>query len=765
MPRFVGFLVVASVLLFSQTTSATSPFHLWSKRFVADTNTQVAEKVSTDSAGNIAIAGWFQGTVNFGGSDLTSAAGYDVYVAKFDANGNHLWSFRYGGASDQLCVGVDFDGAGNVIVAGYFAGSIDFGGGALNSMGGNDVFVAKLNSNGSHVWSFRYGDGSGQLCESVEVDAAGNVHVTGNFQGSINFGGGAIMSGGGDDVYLAKLNSAGAHQWSKGFGDVSLQRVGALAIDSSSNVVIAGINSGTVNFGGSPITTAGSNDIFIAKFNSGGTHLFSAGYGDASGQASNALTFDSAGNLLFAGTFAGTVNFGGAPLTSAGSNDLCLVKFSAANTHVWSYKFGDNLDNGSFGGLGVDGNDVLVACGSLQNTVNFGTGVLTSSGSNDVFHARFDANGICKASDRSGDANNNICRSIAVDALGSVLIFGDFEGILDFGGGPLVAAGADLYLARFAPFVPLIESITDVGNDQGRNVRIRFARSGLDGPGSPTPILHYVAFRRIDDVAAASPRDPDGNASRYTALDGWEFAASIPAFAENEYSMIAPTLADSTITDGQYYSAFFVRAATGNPAVFVDSPIDSGYSLDNLSPSVPTGFTYAAGMLTWDESNAADFDYFSVYGSGSGTFDGSAVLIDYTVGTNLDVSASPYAFYFVTATDFSGNEGGAAIVDALTDADGVPTPRVLSVSAYPNPFNPNTTVRYTLPAKGRVNLVVFDLRGSHVATLVDDVKDAGAFTATWNGRDDRGGGAASGVYFARLAFGGEVRTYKLVLLK
>jgi hypothetical protein len=228
--------------------------------------------------------------------------------------------------------------------------------------------------------------------------------------------------------------------------------------------------------------------------------------------------------------------------------------------------------------------------------------------------------------------------------------------------------------------------------------------------------------------------------------------------------MVAPTQADSTIADGMYRTKFFIRAATDDPSVFFDSPVDSGYSLDNLAPGIPTNFVYSAGTLAWDESAAADFDYFSVYGSNTDSF-GAATLIDYSVAPSRDVSTDIYNYYWVTATDFSGNEGKPAKVSPLTGAGDGPRAHVLSISAFPNPFNPETTVRYTVPSRGPVELAVYDLRGEHVVTLIDREHEAGAFTASWNGRDSGGRAVGSGVYFAKLESQKTVRTYKLVLLK
>lgn len=83
----------------------------------------------------------------------------------------------------------------------------------------------------------------------------------------------------------------------------------------------------------------------------------------------------------------------------------------------------------------------------------------------------------------------------------------------------------------------------------------------------------------------------------------------------------------------------------------------------------------------------------------------------------------------------------------------------------PNPFNPTTTVHFTLSQPGRVTLEIFDVRGNRVATVVDSQQGAGAHSATWNGCDDRGSAVGSGVYFGRLASPNGVRTYKLTMVK
>jgi uncharacterized protein (AIM24 family) len=186
---------------------------------------------------------------------MTSAGdlGYlDGFVAKFSgANGTHVWSKRFGGTGqDETVDGVAVDGSGNVVVTGRFQGSVNFGGAGLTSAGGQDVFLAKYSSSGTHLWSKRFGGTLGDRGNSVAVDGNGNVVVTGTFSGSIDFGGGALTSSGTQDLFLAKFSGTGGHLWSKRFGGSSSYDVGTgVAVDDSDNVLVTGCFMGTADFG------------------------------------------------------------------------------------------------------------------------------------------------------------------------------------------------------------------------------------------------------------------------------------------------------------------------------------------------------------------------------------------------------------------------------------------------------------------------------------------------------------------------------------
>ncbi len=187
--------------------------YVWAKVFSSTQNELRAHRIALDAAGNIFIGGGKLGTVNFGGGGLPTSAGvgfFDAFVAKFDANGNHVWSKSYGDGQEQWVSDLAVDAAGNVIATGSFMGAINFGGGVMNSLGGTefggDVFITKLSAaNGTQLFAQRYGDASQQEPKAITTDPSGNVIVCGLFQGSINFGSGALASAGGNDIFVTKM--------------------------------------------------------------------------------------------------------------------------------------------------------------------------------------------------------------------------------------------------------------------------------------------------------------------------------------------------------------------------------------------------------------------------------------------------------------------------------------------------------------------------------------------------------------------------------
>jgi hypothetical protein len=176
-----------------------------------------------------------------------TVSGVAIGTVKLDATGKTSWSRDYSGY-------VAFDGNGNLLLAGELTGTADFGGGPVTSRGGADIVVVKLDANGQHLFSRTFGDASPQQrAESISVDAQGNTLVAGVFDGSVDFGNGALTltaSSCSSDAwcntfgFVVKLDAQGTAAWSVELGP--MRALAGAASDSLGNFVVTGALPGGV---------------------------------------------------------------------------------------------------------------------------------------------------------------------------------------------------------------------------------------------------------------------------------------------------------------------------------------------------------------------------------------------------------------------------------------------------------------------------------------------------------------------------------------
>ena len=339
--------------------------------------TSDASGVAIDSSDNIYITGTSVGANIFGAS-VTSGTVRNIYVVKLNSSGVVQWVYAAGGTGLDRGRKIALDSSGNVYVAGYYSSTVDFGGGDVTSNGNYDAFLLKLNSSGTFQWVKSYGANSGNdLGRDVAIDSSDNIYMLGAFRGTVNFGGGDEASNGNADVFLVKLNSSGVFQWVYTAGGTGEDGVRALALDSGDNPYITGHFSSTVNFGGGNTTAANSHDLFILKLNSSGAYqnIYTSNI-DTTTKAKG-LFIDSSGNIYATGTFQNTVNFGSGNITSDGK-DIYLLKLNSSFAFQWA-RTSVGGDTGAGTALGmavtVDEDGNVYSVGQVGGRANFG-GVL-----------------------------------------------------------------------------------------------------------------------------------------------------------------------------------------------------------------------------------------------------------------------------------------------------------------------------------------------------------------------------------------------------
>jgi uncharacterized protein (AIM24 family) len=412
------------------------------------TSVDVGNGIVVDAAGNVYVAGHYSGTASFGGINITSAGNYDVFVAKYNSSGTIQWVRSAGGTGFDSGTGIALDAAGNVYVTGLYSGTASFGGSNITSAGNYDVFVAKYNSSGTLQWVRSAGGTSVDFGRGITLDATGNVYVTGYYAGTASFGGISRTSAGNYDVFVAKYNSSGTILWVQSAGGAGFDEGKGIALDAAGNVHVTGYYQGTASFGGINITSAGGYDVFVAKYNSSGTILWVRSAGGTLTDESDGIALDAAGNVYMTGNYQGTANFGGISSTSVGNSDVFVAKYNSSGTILWVRSAG-GIEYDLDGDIALDAAGNVYVTGHYQGTASFGGISSTSAGILDVFVAKYNSSGTIQWVQSAGGILTDESHSIALDAAGNVYVTGYYQDTASFGGISKTSAGSsDVFVAR-----------------------------------------------------------------------------------------------------------------------------------------------------------------------------------------------------------------------------------------------------------------------------------------------------------------------------
>lgn len=414
-----------------------------------DLGDQTAAGIAAGPDGSVLLVGQLAGSIDFGKGPLVSAGVENVFVARFDAQDEPLFALRFGGSGPLVANAIASRSDGGAVIAGEVAGAVDFAGKTISSAGGMDAFLAVVNAAGSPLWLNAFGDSGYQTATAVAVDAGENIIVAGYFSGSIDFGSQPLKSAGGYDGFVAKLDKDGSRIWSLRFGDELDQRVTGVAVDANGDVLVIGELAGAADLGTGLLTSAGGDDLLVAKIGSEGKIAWAKRFGDAGTQAGRSIAVDAAGRVFVAGESSGPVDFGGGSIVIGSGGALFVAALDAAGNHIWSSGFA-RTGEASIRGLAVGGNGAVLLTGDVSGSVDFGGGLRTSAGADDAFVAALDVMGGFRWDRLAGDAESQRARAAAVDTLGRAVVAGQFAGSIDFGGKKLISAeGNDVFLERF----------------------------------------------------------------------------------------------------------------------------------------------------------------------------------------------------------------------------------------------------------------------------------------------------------------------------
>lgn len=339
------------------------------------------------------------------------------------------WMQHAGSSTIDEAYGISTDATGNTYTTGYFTGSAKFGTITLNCSGVSDVFVTKTDANGNILWAVSGGGSNSTRGLAIKADGTGNSYVTGYYYGSATFGSTTITSAGLQDVFIAKYDPTGVLLWVVSAGGTLSDIGNAITVDNSGNVIVTGEFAGTASFGATKLTSTKNNvNVFTTKLDGSGNFLWAvSGVGPHTDRGLG-VGADPSGNIYVTGQFTDTVTFSNTHFTPL-YNAIFLIKYNSSGQEQWfTYAGGGTLNIAN--GIAVDNNSNIYLTGNFTGTLSFfasPTVTLTNKYANGIFVAKYNSSGSLVWKTSDGSSSNVTSNAISVDASGNAYIIGNFE--------------------------------------------------------------------------------------------------------------------------------------------------------------------------------------------------------------------------------------------------------------------------------------------------------------------------------------------------
>lgn len=432
----------------SPSAAGLGPERIWNT-FLGGAARDWAFTIAIDGDKNTYVAGLSAATW---GSPLNPySGGYDVFVAKLDANGALVWHTFLGGSGDDVGYGIAVDTNGNVYINGF--SKTTWGSPILPYSALEDGFVAKLAANGSLLWNtFLGGTGYDRGQADIVVDADGNSYVAG--QSNATWGTPVTAYGGSWDGYAAKLDTNGALQWSTFVGGSSNEYCDGIALDTTGNIYVSGYN----------YAVGGVQDAFAAKLNASGAVQWNTSFGGTGWDLGYDITVDASGNSYVVGRSPAAW---GSPVSPyVGSDDAFIAKLDATGAILWNTFLGGS-GHDSAAAIVLDASGNLVLTGTSDAT--WGWPASPHSGGFDAFVARLDTTGALQFNTFLGGAGSEGGSGLALDTSGDCYVVGDSN--LSWGSPVRAFVGDDDgYVAKISPAAvaaPVLTSLLPSGANAG----------------------------------------------------------------------------------------------------------------------------------------------------------------------------------------------------------------------------------------------------------------------------------------------------------
>ena len=288
-------------------------------------------------------------------------------------------------------------------------------------------------------------DSSKAETEAISTQADGSAIVTGLFTGIVTFGSTTLSSAGDNDIFVAKVDASGSYVWATRAGSGNPDGGYGVSALADGSAIVTGQFSGDVTFGSTTLSAAG-NDVFVAKINASGSFVWATKAGGTSTDKAWYVRTLADGSAILTGYFRGTATFGSTTLTSTGgSEDIFVAKVDASGSFVWATQAGGTTSTDEGVGVSTLADGSTIVTGVFEGPATFGSTTLAGTGAADIFVAKINPSGSFSWVTQAGGTDEDEAFRTSTLADGSAIVEGYFTDVASFGPFTLTSAGEEDY--------------------------------------------------------------------------------------------------------------------------------------------------------------------------------------------------------------------------------------------------------------------------------------------------------------------------------
>ncbi len=765
------------------------------------TGSDIGYGIDVDNQGNCYISGYFEESVTFGNTpELTTVANREAFIAKLDYRQNWEWSRQTVGAYDNRNTGDDIvvDSEGNSFIVGGFEGSVDFGETELTPDNNAALFVAKLNNEGDWLW-VRKADGP--RSGNVDIDSEGNAYVTGNFWEDASFGQFQLQSAGGSDIFVAKIDEEGSWRWAERAGGINNDQGRDIALNNQDDICLVGVFQNTVSFGDIQLVNPNDFmfDIFVAKL---GGREFAGG----SGTEQDPWLIETATHLNNVRNYSGEdhddkhflqvtkINLGEAPW----DEDEGWVPIGNSDTYFYgTYRGGEQIidglsinrpdddyqglfgftKNASITNLGLTNVNIIAhsivggLVGAQGSNVGENNGVIDECFVSGKITGEWIVGGLVGQSyDPIYNSNTNVSLTGKRNRIGGLA--GDIHDEVDncYSNGNVTGSSDSWQVGGLIGqlWSGRIKSSYATGDVSGQAYC-----GGLVGDGDGTIVNSYASgnITGLGDYSWTIGGLMGGSGARIDE----SFATGRVMGADYIGGLVGETTTNAIIRNSY---------ARGKVIPDPDYDLNNGLGgliglnrgeiINSYSTGSVDGYDDIGGLVGYNVvgDDAVTNSYWNRETSGQDTSAGGE-------GRTTEDMVYPYAADTYVGWNFEDiwkddpelniNSGYPYLFkDEQVSVDNdmiAEAPNNMMLTNYPNPFNPETTIYFSVKNGTEASLTIYNMKGQVVKTLHDGFINPGEQRFVWEGKDDKGRSVGSGVYLYRLKSDEYVQVNKMLMVK